>query len=377
MRRFFLVIGLLGLVAIMAATGCKVAPKEILIGGLFPLTGQIATYGQSSKNGMELAIEEINKAGGVLKMNLKGVYFDEESKVEQAPVGAQKLIDQDKVFAIIGDVGSSWSLAAGPIAQQKKVPMISPASTNPDVTTKVGDYMFRVCFIDPFQGSVVAKFAYDTLGARRAVTFEAVDSDYSIGLAKFFRETFTKLGGEIVGQESYTSTDQDFSAQLTKVKEANPDVIFLSNYYADSALIIKQARENFGITATFTGGDGWDSPEFFRIGGDAVNGNFFSNHFSPDDPDAQAFVEAYKAKFGDVPDALAALAYDATRVLADAIKRAGKLDRAAVRDALAKTKDFKGVTGVITLDENRNPVKSAFIIETKEGKKVFKEKVSP
>jgi branched-chain amino acid transport system substrate-binding protein len=274
-------------------------------------------------------------------------------------------------------VSSSRSLAAAPICQSNKVPMVSPSSTNPRVT-QVGDYIFRVCFIDPFQAPVMAKFAANTLKIKRVAILTDVRNDYSIGLQTFFRQSFKSLGGEIVAEQSYSEGDSDFRAQLTQIKAANPEAIYLPGYYTEAATIARQARE-LGITVPLMGGDGWDSPKLFEIGGAALDGCYISNHYSVDDPSPaiQKFVSEYKARYKDSPDALAALGYDAARILADAIKRAGSTDGEKVRDALKTVKDFAGVTGKITINSDRNAVKPAVVLKIEKGKFHYVETVNP
>lgn len=351
----------------------------IKVGVYGDLTGATSSFGQSTKNGVELAVDEINAAGGVNGKKIVIVSEDDQGRPEQAKTVVSKLISQDKVEALLGEVASTNSLAAAPVAQEAKIPMITPSSTNPKVT-EVGDYISRVCFIDPFQGAVMAKFAGNTLKAKTAAIFGDVNSDYSKGLTQFFKEEFTKLGGKIVAEEAYTQNDPDFKGQLTKIRDLKPDVIYIPGYYSQVGIIAKQARE-LGMNMPLLGGDGWDSPELWKLGGDALKNAYISNHYSADNPapEIQNFVKAYKAKFNVVPDSLAALAYDATKVLADAIKRAGGTESAKLKDAINATKDFAGVTGKITLDGKRNAVKPAVVLELvpAESKFTFKETIAP
>ena len=291
------------------------------------------------------------------------LFEDDQGKPEQAKTVVSKLINQDKVVAVLGEVASTNSLAAAPVAQDAKIPMITPSSTNPKVT-ETGDYISRVCFIDPFQGSVMAKFAANTLKAKTAAIIGDVQSDYSKGLTQFFTEEFTKLGGKVVAEQKYAQTDPDFKAQLTAIRNTNPDVIYIPGYYGQVAIIAKQARE-LGMNMPLLGGDGWDSPELWKLGGDALKNAYISNHYSAENPapEIQNFVKNYTAKFGNAPDSLAALAYDAAKVLADAIKRAGGTDGAKLKDAINATKSFPGVTGAISLDDKRNAVKPAVVLE--------------
>jgi branched-chain amino acid transport system substrate-binding protein len=364
---------------ILPALGCGKGrtSDEIVIGEYGSLTGTTATFGISTDNGAKMAFDEINKAGGVLGKKLKILVEDDQSKPEEAATAVTKLINQNHVVAMIGEVSSSRSLAAAPVCQANAVPMVSPSSTNPRVT-QIGDYIFRVCFIDPFQGSVMAKFAANTLKAKRVAILVDVRNDYSVGLQTFFRENFRQLGGQIVAEQSYSEGDSDFHAQLTQIKAVNPEAIYVPGYYTEVGTIARQARE-LGITAPLLGGDGWDSPKLFEIGGDALNGCYLSNHYSVDDPSpaVQKFVGDYKARYKQTPDALAALGYDAAKILADAMSRAGSAEGAKVRDALAATKDFPGVTGKITINKDRNAVKPAVVLKVENGKFVYVETVSP
>ena len=370
------------LAGLVAGCGGASESKDIKVGGNFELTGGIATFGQSSANGVKLAFKEINAAGGVLGKQISFITADNKSEPSEATNAMTKLITQDKVVAVLGSVASSNTLAASPVAHSNKVPFISPTSTNPKVTVdngKVMEYAFRSCFIDPFQGTVMANFASKSLQAKTAAIYIDNSSDYSKGLAQFFEESFIKNGGKVVVKEAFLQKDQDFKATLTKIKAASPDVIFVPGYYEEVGKIVKQARE-LGITVPLLGGDGWDSPKLVEIAGAAaLNNGYFSNHYSPEDKDPRVvkFVETYKKEYGQVPDALAALGYDAALMLADAIKRANSAEPAKIKDALVQTKNLQGVSGVITLDANHNPVKSAVVIEMKEGKQTFKEKVNP
>ena len=375
MKRFFS--RTLAAVSLFAALSCsKKQEAGIPVGQFGSLTGAQATFGQSTDNGVHLALDEINSSGGVLGQPLRLITKDNQSKPGETSTAVRELITRNKVVALIGEVASGRSLEAAPIAQRSGIPMISPASTNEKVT-EAGDHIFRVCFIDPFQGTVCAKFARK-LGAKKAAVITDVSKDYSLGLAKSFKEEFEKEGGVITGQQSYSGGDKDFSAQLTAVKADNPDVIFLPAYYTEAPLIIRQARQ-LGITVPFVGGDGWDSPELVSVGGPAVEGCYFSNHFSNQstDPKVVEFVKGYRAKYNTDPDAMVALGYDSLKLLADAMRRAGTTDPAKVTAAIAATKDFDGVTGKITLDEHRNPNKPAVILHVKDGKFAYVETVSP
>lgn len=339
--------------------------KDILLGEYQSMTGATATFGIGSHNGIKMAVDEANKAGGVLGKTIRIQLEDDAGKPEQAATAVQKLINSNNVLAVLGEVASSNSLAAAPICQAAGVPMVSPSSTNPKVT-QVGDYIFRTCFIDPFQGTVMARFASNNLKAKSAAILVDNKSAYSTGLSQFFVEEFKRGGGKIVAEESYAQGDTDFRAQLTGIKGRNPDVIFIPGYYTEVGNIAKQAR-SLRMKQPLLGGDGWDSPQLTKIGQAAVQGAYFSTHYSPksEDPRVQKFVADYKKRYNEVPDALAAVAYDAGRIMIDAIKRAGDTDRAKLRDALAETKNFPGVTGNITIDEERNAIKPAVILQVK------------
>ncbi len=352
--------------------------EPIKVGQFASLTGKEATFGISSDEGTTMAIEEINAAGGVLGRKLKLLTEDTQSKPGEPATVVNKLIARDGVMAVLGEVASSRSLEAAPICQQSKVPMISPSSTNPKVT-EVGDYIFRVCFIDPFQGTVMANFATKTLKAKKVAVFTDVKSDYSKGLAKFFKERFVANGGTIVTELDFNGGDKDFKAQLTAIKAASPDAVFVPGYYTDAALICVQAKQ-LGLNVPFMGGDGWESEKLVEIGKDAVEGQYFSTHYHPDVGSelSKKFVENYKKRWnGKTPDALAACGYDSALVLADAIKRAGSIDGQKVRDALAATKDIQAVTGKISINENRDATKSAVILQVKDGKYKYLETVEP
>jgi branched-chain amino acid transport system substrate-binding protein len=350
---------------------------EIIVGYYGDLTGRTASFGQSTKNGVEMAAEEINQAGGILGRKVRIIVEDDQGEPNKAATVVSKLVNQDKVHAVLGEVASSNSLAAAPKAQEAKVPMISPSSTNPKVT-EVGDYIFRVCFIDPFQGDVMAKFASNNLKAKRAAILYDFNSDYSRGLREFFTRSFTRAGGSIVAEQSYTQGDRDFSGQLTAIRSANPDVIYVPGYYGEVGVIANQTKQ-LGIKAPLLGGDGWDSPQLWQLGGASLNGNYISNHYSVDDPSPaiQKFVAEYKSRYNLSPDALAALGYDSMKVLADAITRAGGTDSAKLRDALAQTKNFAGVTGSITIDNDRNAVKPAVVLKLQDSKFVYDTTIYP
>ncbi len=349
----------------------------IKVGYYGDLSGRTSSFGQSTKNGSEMAADEINKAGGINGRLIQIVVEDDQGEPNKAATVVTKLINQDKVHALIGEVASSNSLAAGPKAQEAKVPMISPSSTNPAVT-QVGDYIFRVCFIDPFQGEVMAKFAANNLKAKRAAILYDFNSDYSRGLLQFFKRSFTQLGGQVVSEQSYTQGDRDFSGQLTAVRSATPDVIYVPGYYSEVGVIANQTKQ-LGIKAPLLGSDGWDAPQLWQLGGAALNGDYISNHYSVDDPSPviQKFVSAYRARYNVLPDALAALGYDAMKVLGDAVSRAGSTESAKLRDAIAQTANFSGITGTITLDKDRNAVKPAVVLKLENGKFVYTTTIYP
>jgi branched-chain amino acid transport system substrate-binding protein len=365
------------LLPILVGCGPKADDSVIRIGQYGALTGDIATFGTTTDEGVRLAVSEINAAGGIHGKQVRLFTEDDQGRPEQAALVVQKLINSDKVHALVGEVASSLSLAAAPIAQKAGVPMVSPSSTNPKVT-QVGGYIFRVCFIDPFQGQVMAKFATATLKAKTAAILRDVKNDYSIGLADVFKQRFTDFGGRIVEDKAYTAGDVDFKAQLTAIKAAAPDVIYVPGYYTEVGLIAKQARQS-GLRQPLLGGDGWESEELVKIGGAALEGNYFSNHSAPDssEPAVKAFVAKYRQAYGKQPGALAMLGYDAVMVLADAIKRSPSLKGADIRDALAATKDFPGVTGSLSMDADRNAVKSAVVLQIKGGAPKYLSTVNP
>jgi branched-chain amino acid transport system substrate-binding protein len=369
---------------LIAGCGGQQSADVIKLGANLEMTGNNATFGQSAANGTKLAIKEMNAKGGLLGKQISLVVADNKSEAAEAANAMQKLITQDKVSAVIAPIASSSVIAGAQVNMDNKVLAISPTASNPKVTVdpntgKVRDYLFRAAFIDPFQGSVMANFASKSLKAKTAALYIDNSSDYAKGLGQFFKETFIKNGGTIVAEEAYLAKDTDFKATLTKIKATNPDVVFVPGYYQEVGMIIKQGRE-MGLTVPFLGGDGWDSAKLPEIAGaQALNNSFFANHYSPDDksPAITTFVEAYKKEYGQTPDAFAALAYDATMMIFEAIKRANSADPVKVKDELAKTKDYPAVSGIITLNETHDAVKSAVIIEMKDGKQTFKEKINP
>jgi branched-chain amino acid transport system substrate-binding protein len=385
----FLPVLLLGLA--FGVTGCNKSgdggaaggDQVIKVGEFASLTGKEATFGTSSHEGTLLAVEDLNAAGGVLGKKVQLLTEDDLSKAGEPATVVNKLISRDGVVAILGEVASSRSMEAAPICQEAHIPMISPSSTNPKVT-ETGDYIFRVCFLDPFQGKVLADFATKTLKAKKVAIFTDVKSDYSKGLAKFFKERFVPDGGQVVAELDFNGGDKDFKAELTAIKAANPDAVFIPAYYTDVALICIQAKQ-LGLTVPIFGGDGWESDELMKIGQDAVEGTYFSTHFAPDfaSDNSKKFVADYQKRFKSsdgspkLPDSMAALGYDSMMILADAIKRAGTTDGPKVRDALAATKDFDGVTGKTTINEKRDATKSAVILQVKGGKLHYVETVNP
>ncbi len=343
--------------------GTTPAGGDILVGEFGSLTGAQETFGTSTHDGIMMAIDEINEKGGVNGRKIKIITEDDESNPDEAANAVTKLISENKVVALLGEVASSASLAAAPIAQADHVPMITPSSTNPGVTKK-GDCIFRMCFTDEEQGQALAEFIAKNLGARRVAMLTDVRSDDSKGLGRVFEQRYTKLGGRIVARASYTSDDSDFRPQLTSIKPSNPEVLFVPGYYTNIGPIARQARE-LGITVPLAGGAGWESPKLIEIGGKALDGCYYSNHYFVDDSAAivRNFVDKYRQRFGVKPDSMAALGYDAARVLADAMRRAKKPDGSSLRDAIAATKNFPGVTGTITLGPDRNPVGKKVVIE--------------
>jgi branched-chain amino acid transport system substrate-binding protein len=350
---------------------------EIVVGEYGSLTGGQATFGTSTHNGIMLAMDEINGAGGVNGRQVKVITEDDQSKADEAANAVTKLISQNNVVAVLGEVASSSSLAAAPICQSNQVPMITPSSTNERVT-QVGDYIFRMCFIDPYQGEAMANFVSKQLGMKRAAVLIDVKSDYSTGLAANFERVFVANGGGIVGKQSYAQGDSDFRSQLTTLKSVNPEVIFVPGYYNDIGQIAIQARD-LGIDVPLVGGDGWDSPTVIQIGGKSIENSYFSDHYFVGDsrPLVQTFVNEYKKRHGKNPEATAALGYDALKIFAEAVKRAGSLDRKAIRDQIAATKDYQGVSGTITMGPDRNPIKPVAMIKIENGEMKFAGWVNP
>jgi branched-chain amino acid transport system substrate-binding protein len=382
--RFSSVLSLaLGVLLSLGVSGCKnkqpgkPSAGPIVIGAFLSMTGATATFGESSKRGAVIAIDEANELGGVLGRKLELVVLDDQGRTEEAGNAVLRLIDLDSAVAVMGEVASTLSLVGGRIAQRRKIPMVSPSSTNTQVT-QIGDYVFRVCFLDPFQGFAMAKFARERLKMSKVAVLKDVRNDYSLGLSAAFEAAFTKLGGTIVARESYGAGDTEFSAQLTKIKPSLPDGLYVPGYYTEVGSIARQARR-LGLQAPLMGGDGWESPELRNIGGADIVGSYYTNHFAHDQPSARAkqFIAAYQAKYGEAAPALSALGYDATLAIIDAIRRAGSTEPKAVRDALATTKELDAVTGKLTLDANRNPVKPAVVVRVTATGEVFEAEIPP
>lgn len=387
--------------AVLLGAGCGGAGKdELVIGEYGSLTGGDATFGSSTKLGVEVATAELAtaKQGKIGGLPVRFVVEDDQSQAQEAATAVQKLVNQDQAIAVIGEVASSRSLAGGPICQAAGVPMISPSSTNPKVT-QVGNFIFRMCFLDDFQGRSVAQFATQNLGLKRIAILKDVKSDYSIGLTEYFSTALKEMGGKVVAEQAYSAGDQDFSAQLTALKAKNPEAIYIPGYYTEAGLIARKARE-LGINVPLLGSDGWESEKLLEIGGESLNGSYYTNHWALDmaAPQLQAFLKTYREKNGGSdPDAIAGLAYDAAQVLFGCMEKlatddptlfkglasskAGTPERKAatdkLRELISQTKDYPGVTGTITLDENRNASKPLVVLEIKGGKKVFNTSINP
>ena len=348
------------------------------------MTGGSASYGISSKNAIELAFKEINEKGGINGKQLELVVADNKSEAAEATNAMQKLVSQDNVVAVIGPNLSSSVIAASAINNSAKVLDIAPMATNPYVTVdqasgKTKDFNYRTCFIDPFQGTVMAKFATAELGVGNAAILIDNSSDYAKGLAQFFKENFVKEGGAVTAEESYLQKDTDFKATLTKIKATNPDFLYVPGYYQEVGLIVKQARE-LGMNMPIAGGDGWDSAKMPEIAGAAaLNNTYFSSLYSPEDSSDinKNFVAAYEKAYGQKPDVFAALSYDSALLVVEAIKNAGSTEPAKISEAMAKINGFSGVSGSVTFDDKHNPVKSAVILEYKDGARSLKTKINP
>lgn len=371
------IVGLLSLFCLGLFTGCTKSQNEILVGEYGSLTGSTATFGLSTNKGIKMALDEVNEKGGVKTKKIKLITLDDQGKPDEAAAAVTRLITQNKVVAVIGEVASSLTEAAAPFAQQYKIPLITPSSTNPSIT-KDRDFVFRVCFIDPFQGFVMAKFAWENLKIKKVAIFRDKANLYSIGLADAFIESFKKMGGTIVTDLSYQEKDIDFKAQLTQMKNKSPEAIFIPGYYTEVGLIARQAVQ-LGLKVPLLGGDGWDSTRLHEIGKEAINGHYYSNHYSTEstDPIVQEFIKKFKARYNEVPDGLAALGYDAAKILVAAMERTTEVTPQNIRDELAKTKDFPGVTGKISINENRDAVKPAVIVQIENEKRKFVTTVNP
>ncbi|HKR64990.1 MAG TPA: ABC transporter substrate-binding protein [Thermoanaerobaculia bacterium] len=353
------------------------ATSDIPVGVYGALTGDQAAFGNATVNGVRLAADEINASGGVLGRKIRLVVEDDQGRAEEAASVVTKLITGNGVTGLIGENSSNQSLAAAPIAQNAKIPMISPSSTNPAVTEK-GDYIFRVCFTDPYQGKALAAFVRTNLGADNAAILIDKKNDYSVGLAEFFRKNFEAAGGKIVAQQSYSGGDTEFRPQLTAIKNAKPKVLFIPGFYTEVGQIAIQARD-LGLNIPLVGGDGWDSATLLEIGGKSMEGSYFSDHYFVGDsrPLVQKFVTEYQKRHGKAPEANAALGYDALRIFTDAVRRAGSTDAKKVRDEIAATKEYQGVSGTISMGADRNPIKPVAMIKIENGKMNFAGWVKP
>src|SRR5215210_2851810 len=367
---------LLALCLLLSAEGCgrqdarvveQPPPERVRVGAFMSLSGHTAQYGISALNGIRMAVEEANAAGGVRGMRVDLLVRDTRSDGVETALVVEKLAREERVHALLGEVVSSRSLAAARVAQRERVPMLTPSATSPEITA-VGNYVFRSCYTDTFQGVALARFAIESLGAMHAALLVDRDQRYSVELARLIREDFERRGGKVVAVQEYPDGESDFSVQLAEVGAAQPDVIFIPGYYMEVGLLARQARA-LGINAPLVGGDGWDTPRLTQIGGQALAGDFFTTHFSAEDPDPQVqrFVADYRRLYGSAPDSFSATAYDAARIMLAAIERAPTLERAAVRDSLAATRDFQGVTGAVTFNPERNAVKSIVVVRILEG----------
>jgi branched-chain amino acid transport system substrate-binding protein len=366
----------LALCAVLCVTACRrqdarvvetPPPERIRVGAFMSLSGDTAQYGISALNGIKMAVEEANAAGGVKGMRVDLVVRDTRSDAVETAVVVEQLAREERVHALLGEVVSSRSLAAARVAQRERVPMLTPSATSPELTA-VGDYVFRSCYTDTFQGVALARFAIESLGALRAGLLVDRDQRYSVELARLIREDFERRGGKVVAQQEYPDGESDFSLQLAEVGAAQPDVIFIPGYYMEVGLLARQARA-LGLNVPLVGGDGWDSPRLTQLGGQALAGGYFTTHFSSEDPDPQVqrFVADYRRLFGSAPDSFSATSYDAARIMLNAIERAPTLERAAVRDSLASTRDFPGVTGAVTFNPERNAVKPIVVVRIGDG----------
>jgi branched-chain amino acid transport system substrate-binding protein len=380
MKRFLVAAAMVALACRPSREGqTAAATGDIPVGMYGALTGGEAAFGQATLEGVKLAVDEINAAGGIGGRKIRLVVEDDQGKAEEAATVVTKLITRDNVIAVIGENSSNQSLAAGPICQTNGVPMISPSSTNPNVTKK-GDYIFRVCFTDPYQGKALATFVHDNLKLDTAAVLKDNKNDYSVGLTQFFTQEFTRLGGKVVVEQSYQGGDSEFRPQLTAIKAASPQVLFIPGFYTEVGQIAIQARD-LGLTVPMVGGDGWDSPKVIEIGGKSINDSYFSDHYFVGDPRplVQKFVGAIHQRTGHNPEANAALGYDAMHILADAMRKAGATtaDRKKIRDQIATTRDYQGVSGTITMGPDRDPIKPVAMIKIDKGEMTFAAWVKP
>jgi branched-chain amino acid transport system substrate-binding protein len=376
MRRFASLLALL-VVGVLACERKATAEGPIVIGSVGSLTGPEASFGGPVRDGIQFAVDEVNAAGGVKGRRVELRTYDSQGRLEESVSAAQRMVNKDRVLVILGDVSSSNSLAVADIAQAARVPMVTPSSTHPDVTRK-GDYIFRTCFIDSFQGQAMARFARDQLKLEHISVLQDGRNAYSLGLSEAFTQAFTRLGGTIVSVESYSKGDTDFRAPLLALKKVKPQALYVPGFYGEVGLIGRQARE-VGLTVPLLGGDAWESEHLFELAGNALDGSYYSSHYAVDNPspELRRFTTAYQARHGRAPDTAAAVGYDAARVAMAAMERAESLTGPAIRDALALTKDFPSVSGSITLDAARNPVKPAVILRIRDGRREFTATVTP
>ncbi len=377
LRSAVLAVSLALTLAVPGARAAVPAGEPVKLGFFMSISGRDASFGEAALRGARLAIDDLNAAGGILGRPAALIVEDNRSLAGESATAAKKLLSRDRVVALVGECSSTRTLEAAPIAQAAGIPLVTPAATNERVTA-AGDCIFRMCFTDPFQGEVLAAYAWKKLGLRRAALLIDATSPYSVGLAEVFAKTFAALGGEIVATQKYAGGDKDFRAQLTAVRGARADAIFLPGYYVEAGLAAQQARE-LGLRATLLGGDGFEAPQLLEIGGAALEGTVYTTHYSAEsaDPASQRFVAAYQQRHGSAPVGLAALSYDSVRLIADAIRRAGTTEREALRNALAATRDFPGITGRTSLDERRDAIKDATIIAVRDGRCVFVETIRP
>ncbi|HZI13047.1 MAG TPA: ABC transporter substrate-binding protein [Myxococcus sp.] len=359
------------------AQRATVEAGPIVIGTLGSLTGSEASFGTVVRDGIQFAVEEVNAAGGVKGRKVELRSYDTQGRIEESVAAAQRLLTQDRVVLLLGDVTSSGSLAIADAAQAARVPMVTPSATHPDVTKK-GAFIFRTCCIDPFQGGAMARYARETLKLERVAVLHDAKNASSLGLSEAFQEAFQKLGGTVVAVETYSKGDTDYRAPLLAVKKAKPQALYLPGFYSEVGVIARQARE-LGLRQPLLGGDGWESDRIFELAGSALEGAYYSSHYAEDNPapELRRFISAFRARYGRNPEAASALGYDAARVALAAMARAPSLDGPVLRDAIAATKDFPGATGTLTLDADRNPVKPAVILTIQDGRRKFAAAVTP